>query len=44
MRDRQDDALDADSIEDDILYWFDDEDEEMVTNEAPKQGWPRIPE
>ena len=44
MRDRQDDALDADSIEDDILYWFDDEDEDLITNEAPKQGRPRIPE
>ena len=42
MRDRQDDALNADSIEDDILYWFSDE-EEMETLAAPKQGRLRIP-
>ena len=44
MRDRQDDANDAASIEEEVQEWFDDEDNEESEDEGPKVGRPRVPE
>ena len=44
MRDRQEDVLEADPIEEDVQYWYSQDDEEIETVEVPKLGRPRIPE
>ena len=44
MRDREEDALDAGALDEEVFQWISEEDEDALSLDAPKVGRPRINE